>query len=264
VSFVNHFIEWAHSSLLENDEACDYLLSRGSSSDQWARHKIGYISDAFSVDPSLDPMHSGKCFEEDSFYSCDSCRYIKWSSKYAKDEETGLKSRVQGQRIIGSVVFPLTTYSGQLAGFQIRSIKEKVYDTFTVGRRTEPFFFGTAYTVHKMWEKGYVSLVEGPFDHQVFERLVDDSVLAILTSNVSTGQLLFLKRFVDKINLCLDLDDVGVESRNKFIERHGQEFSVLNVKFPKVKPKDKDIGDLWKSVGDRKFSESFQKLNMWR
>ncbi len=262
MDFVNRFIEYCSSSLFSSEEAQSYLLSRGSSEIQWKRHSIGYVSSPFEVDPKEDEFHSNDCFGDDFSKICDSCRYIRWSSSYEEDEDSSQKKRTIGGKIVGSITFPLTTYSGKIIGFQVRSIKEKNYDTFTLKRRPEPYFFGTSYSIHKMWDKKYVTLVEGPFDHQIFERLVDDNVLAILTNVVSQSQLVCLKRFVNKVNLCLDLDSAGLNGRKRFVDDVGSVFSINNVKFPKVKEKDKDIGDFWKSVGDVRFSKHFSKQGL--
>src|SRR5574343_124294 len=208
MSFVEQLIDWSYYSLLVNDEARDYFSGRGVSEEQWERHRLGFIPEQFIVNPDDDKDHCENCFNKDkTFEWCDSCRYINWSSKFSKTSD-GINRDI-GVRIIGSVVLPLTTYSGKIIGFQIRNLHEKVYDTFLIKERPEPFFFGIGPNVDLIWRTKEISLVEGPFDQLIFERLVKPNVVALTTNSVSRLQLRFLTRFVNRINLCLELDSAG-------------------------------------------------------
>jgi DNA primase len=259
--FLERLIDWAHLELLESEEAQSYLRSRGSSQEQWVRHRIGYISGEFDVDPEKDPKHSDACFDrEKKHLRCDSCRYRLWSSEWSEKKDDDDKEILFGKRIVGHIVLPLTTYSNSLVGFQIRSLREKVYEDFLLSHRPEAFAFGLGFAVHHVWKNGYVFLVEGPFDHQVFERLVDPAVIALTTNSVNASQMTFLKRFVNKIYWCGDLDKAGRDGLNKLIQHHGSEFNIIDVSYPRVKLKDKDIGDFWKSVGDVKFADHFRRI----
>jgi DNA primase len=256
--FLDRFIDWAHESLLENDEAQSFLRSRGSSIDQWKRHKIGYVVGDFDVDYMIYPGHSEICKDRDKKYLwCDACRYRRWSSVWEGEEGTP-KEQIVGRRITEHIVLPLTTYSGTFVGFQMRSLKEKAYDTFLLSRRPEAFFFGTRTAISEIWHRKEVSLVEGPLDQLLYERLVDPAVLALTTSAVNEHQLLFLRRFVNIVNFCLDRDKAGRDGTKSFIETYGSDFYTKIVKYPPLINKEKDIGDVWKRLGDAKLKNHFK------
>jgi DNA primase len=258
--FIDQFIDWAHAGLLENEEAQSYLSGRGSSRDQWSRHRLGFISGDFDVDPGSYPGHSFACLDfERKHLWCDACRYRHWSSTWEALEGDDRKTQIVGRRIRNCIVLPLTSYSGSIVGFQTRSLSEKSYDTFVVSRRPEGYFFGCQLNFREIWSKEEVLLVEGAMDQLLLERLVASNVLAITTSGLSKLQLKYVLRFAKRVLLCLDLDEAGRKGTNAFIKQHGSYLDVVNVRYPRVGPKDKDPGDYWKKVGDEAFSRTFAK-----
>lgn len=256
---VNRFIEWAHACLLDSEEAQEYLLSRGVSPDQWERHNIGFTNGVFHPDPKDDIKHNSNCGDKDYKGEwCDTCRYIRWSTKWKKEnEDDSKKVPVIGGNIINSIVLPLTTYSGLNIGFQVRSIHEKSYATYCLSRRPEGYFFGVSSSIHSIWSKKSVILTEGPFDHLLIDRLVSNNVLAITTSSPGKTQVNFIRRFADVIYCCLDNDKAGREGFEA-ISEYLKEKHIIKLNFPKLKDNDKDVGDFWKRVGDNKFREHFK------
>lgn len=260
MGLIDKFLDWSHQCLLDNDEAQSYLLGRGISKEQWIRHRIGFTGGDYDADPQQDPNHSDICLNKDTRHlRCDACHYRSWSSTW-EGEEGKFKEQHVGKRISNGIVFPLTTYSGIYVGFQVRSIVEKSYDTFVVGRRPEVYFFGTAAAMESIWATREVTLVEGPPDHLIFERLVAPNVLALTTNAVSSMHFGFLHRFVNKVNLCMDLDSAGRDGVKRFVDQYGSEFDTRIIKYPKLTDKMKDIGDLWKQVGDVTFSRHFKNI----
>ena len=260
--YKRQLLDWANSCLDEEEDAQEYLLSRGISEEQWKRHRIGYINGVYEVDPSIDPAHNENCGDKHQKHLwCDICRYRWWSSTW-EGEEDGPKQRFIGKRLIGNIVFPLTAYTGAVIGFQVRSIIEKSYDTFAIKRRPEGYFFGTQAAINSIWSTKEVTLVEGGPDHLVWERLISPNVLALTTSAVGKAQFRFLKRFVKTVNMCLDMDGPGRQGVLSFIEYNADYFNIRNIKYPSLRKGDKDLGDLWKRWGDEKFRKYF--LNNWR
>jgi len=256
---IDAFLEWAHIGLLESDRACEYLQGRGISKFQMASHRLGYVSDDYSVDSSIDPNHGELCSDRDKKHLwCDSCHFTSWSSSWEAEEEGGKKMQFSGRRIKDSVVFPLTSYSGTHIGFQIRHLERKEYDTFVIHRRPEGFFFCNQINITSIWSTQTAVMVEGPGDHLVYERLVDNNVVALTTSGVSKFQLRFLRRFAKRIVTVLDMDDAGRKGVKSFNDQYGNEFEIVNLKYP-VLQKEKDIGDLWKRLGDDKFRSYFKR-----
>lgn len=261
MSFLDQFLDWAHSSLTSDDDASSYLMGRGISRDQFSRHRLGYVGAPFLADPALDPGHGSLCSDKESRHLwCDVCRFNRWSTLWEEVEEGAPKVKRPGMKIVGCVVFPLTSYSGGCVGFQVRSTKEKAYDSFSVRRRPEAYFFGTSQAMSRIWSTGEVWVTEGPGDDLVMERLVEPNVIGLTTSAASVDQLRFFRRFARTVNLCLDLDGPGREGVKSMRERLGPDCLVRDFKYPKLRPKDKDPGDFWKSAGDKAFADHFRRM----
>ncbi len=255
--FLEHLVDWAHAGLQSSDEGRLFLQGRGSSEEQWSRHRIGFIHGEFDPDPKDDPGHSDSCFiKEKKHLRCDTCRFRMWATDWSADDD----SRQVCGRIRNSVVLPLTSYSGALVGIQTRSIVEKDYDNFVVSRHPEGFAFGLSTAVHHIWNTRTATLVEGPFDQQVVERLVTPGVIGLTTSAVGRTLMTFLKRFATRIYWVGDLDQAGRDGLKSLREWHANDFDIVDVNYPRIQPKDKDPGDFWKRVGDKKFAEHFRKV----
>lgn len=258
--FVDRFIDWAHQCLLESDQAKEYLLGRGVSENQWTKHRLGYTGGEFDVDPSEDPSHSPVCLDKETRHlQCDVCHYRIWSSTWEGEEGT-YKTQMVGRRIADSIVLPLTSYANQTVGFQVRSLAKKDYDTFVLRRRPEGYFFGMSGALEAIWSTREAWMVEGPFDQLVMERLVSPNVLSITTNQLGLSHIRFLRRFVDTVNLCFDLDKAGRDGVRSFLDKYSSEFKIVrNVKYPKLQEGDKDTGDFWKRSGDTAFSRYFRQ-----
>lgn len=250
MDFLNSFVQWSHSHLLNSELGTKYLISRGSSESQWIKHNLGYIPDFFHPDPTLDPGHSGKCaIHEHKQQWCDTCRFIQWSTGWSEEE----KRHIVGQRILNSIVYPLTSYSGAVVGFQTRSITNKVFDNFVRSQRAEAYFFGTAGHIDKIWSRKSVALVEGPSDMLTLERFLDIGVLSLATNSTNENQTRFLSRFCDTVYLYLDLDKAGRDGSIS-IRRKLPDLDVRVVDYKMTGIKAKDINDMWKECGDVKLN----------
>jgi DNA primase len=254
--FLDRFVEWAHESLADSEEAQQYLASRGSSKAQWDRHKIGFVPEAFDIESSSSEGHSDVCQDREKKHLwCDACRYRRWSSTWEGPD--GAKEQHIGRRIVGCIVLPLTSYSGVTVGFQVRSILDRSYDTYVIKRRPEGYFFGVAANVAEIWRRREAILVEGAFDQQLIERLVSPVVVALTTSAVGAVQLRFLRRFVRRVYLCFDTDKAGREAKNSWMELRSREFDLIAVRYPILREGEKDVGDYWKRAGDGAFRRHF-------
>lgn len=264
MQLIEDFVDWAAANIEEADGAIYYLSSRGVSRDQIRKHRIGFISGDFIPDVSRDPRHNEACDDrEKKSQWCESCRFTRWSTKWEQDPDApeGRKRPIPGGRIRGSIVLPLTSYSRTTVGFQIRSLHEKVYDTFLTRRRPEGYFFGLSASLDSVWARSEAWIVEGPFDQLILERLVAPNVVAITTSSVSRDQGRFLRRFTRDVNMCLDMDTAGRQGVSDFFKYNSSKFrAVRDVRYPCRLPKEKDVGDLWKRVGDDEFRRVFQKI----
>ncbi len=266
MSFIDQFLAWAVEGLLQSEEAQAYVQGRGVSRGQWERHRIGYVAGDYVADSSLDPGHSDVCsnWEKRSLH-CDSCHFNRWATLWEEPNDDSPRIKHPGRRIAGGIVLPLTSYAGQAVGFQIRSMSGKSYDTFILNRHPEGFFFGIGPNLEVIWSSSEIWLVEGPFDALILERLLVPNVVALATGAVSPIQARFLRRFVRRVHLCLDLDPTGRKGVHSFFSQYGNHFDVRDHRYPKVKDKDKDLGDLWKTVGDERFIKLMeQTVREWQ
>lgn len=258
------FVEWAYEGLLQTEEAQAYVSGRGVSRDQWKRHKLGYVAGQFNPCADLDPDHSQICSDKKAVEKwCDTCRFIRWSSVWEASEEGGPFTQHVGKRLLGCIVLPLTSYSGNFVGFQIRAIREKRFDSFTLSRKPEGCFFGIGPNINAIWSSKTAFVVEGPFDQLVFERLVSPCVVALTTNAPNTHQSRFFRRFTKKVGLFLDKDKAGRDGADSFEEKMEGGPSVWNFGVD-VKAKDgtrcKDMNEAWKALGDKRFREHFTKI----
>lgn len=245
------FTEWAHFNLLENDAARNYLFSRGVSEEQIIRHRFGYISNPYNVDFKDDVNHNDLCKSDKKVKWCDSCRFIYWS----KDRDYNICGR-----LVNNIVFPLNSYSGATVGIQTCSLTEKAYDTFAIKYRPEGYLFGASANLDKIWSNHEIWITEGIFDQLVTERLVASNTVALTTSSITSLQVRFLRRFVSDVVLVLDNDKAGIDGSNQFIKYNDKYFNITKVKLPNVK----DPNDFWKTVGDQKFKQFFEKEVLWK
>lgn len=263
MTIVDSFIEWAHCGLEQSEEAKNYLLSRGVSSEQQKRHRLGYVIGDFHPNPFTDPNHSNICLDRSSVQKwCDSCRFARWSSLW-EDQEDGPKAQRIGKRISGCVVLPLTSYSGAAVGFQVRSIVGKQFDSFSLSRRPEGYFFGVGPNMDAIWSRKKVFVVEGPFDHLVFERLVSSNVVGLTTNTSNTHQTRFFRRFVDEVVTLLDMDKAGRDGVESMRAKLSGGPVLTNIKYA-VRSNDgcwcKDTNEAWKALGDKRFAQHFTDL----
>jgi len=263
MTVVDSFVEWAHAGLSQSEEAKNYLLGRGVSSEQWDKHKIGYVLGNYHPDPFSDSGHSAICSDRTVIHKwCDTCRFIRWSSLW-EEEEDGPRVQHVGKRVIGCVVMPLTSYAGATVGFQLRSIKEKQFDSFSLSRRPEGYFFGVAPNMDIIWSKRKVFTVEGPFDQLAFERLVARNVIGLTTNTPNAIQTRFFHRFVDWVGLVLDTDKGGRDGAKSFSEKMEGGPVVQDFKIEVKKPaggKCKDANEAWSVLGDRRFAQHFSQM----
>lgn len=88
-----------------------------------------------------------------------------------------------------------------------------------------------------------IVLVEGPKDCEAFKIFYRNRFhcLSLMTANLTTSQLLVLRALTDKVILCLDNDETGHKSREKFKKKYAKYFDILEIEFPSSI---KDFGDL--------------------
>jgi len=215
MNWMDHLVRFSVSQLGNRER--EALLSRGVSDDQVADFQIGYLNKYL---PGGMPKH-----------------FLEWAN--------------WGEKLDDMFVFPLTTTLGEVRGLQFRHVERarSGYTDFLLDRR-EPCMFGLAQAASAMWETGSVYLVEGVFDLLPIQRALP-FVTATMTSYTNQQTARLLRRFVKRVWLGYDMDEPGEKGCKVFQKRHGRDFEVYIVKYPKVNGKQmKDPGELWEAWGD--------------
>jgi len=215
MSWVQNLAVFAASLLTDRER--EALLSRGVSNEQIDEFQIGYLNKDL---PTGMPGH-----------------FLEWSEG--------------GQKLNDVFVFPLTTTLGEIRGFQFRHVTRgrKEYMDFFLDRH-EPCLFGLHQAIEAIWAAKAVYLVEGVFDLMPIQRAVP-YVLATLTAYTNNQTARLLRRLVRRVWLGYDMDAGGEKGHKVFQKKHGDEFEVYIVEYPKVNGKQmNDPGDLWEAWGD--------------
>lgn len=224
MSFLNDFVDWAASQLADDPAGSDYVRSRGIPLDLAERVRVGFSNAEFEVSPSDDPNHSDEC-RKDRQKRCDACRFDSWSHVWEPGEPAKYN-------LFNSVVFPLTTYSNQIVGIQVRNILEKSFDTFTIRRRPEPFLFGIGPNMDRIFSDKAVFVTEAPFDSLSLAACGFPNAIAVCTSGISGEQARTIRRFVRRVYTCFDNDAAGRKGAREYQERFGEELDIVNVIVP--------------------------------
>jgi DNA primase len=156
-----------------------------------------------------------------------------------------------GQKLDDVYVFPLTTTTGEIRGVQFRHVarERSGYSDFLLDQR-EPCLFGLHQAAEAIWDSRSVYLVEGAFDLLPVQRAAP-FVVATMTAYVNSPVARVLRRLVRRVWLGYDMDEPGRKGCEIFQKKHGRDFEVYVVEYPKVNGKQmKDPGKLWEVWGD--------------
>jgi len=116
-----------------------------------------------------------------------------------------------------SIVFPVYDEL-QPIGFELRRLDiKRHYKWFSTKPDRYKFFGMTKSALESIYETEEVYLTEGTFDCITFS-LWRPNVLALMTNKVSDEQHIFLRRYVKKAYLCLDMDKWGLIQANKIYQ----------------------------------------------
>ncbi|OGK23859.1 DNA primase [Candidatus Roizmanbacteria bacterium RIFCSPLOWO2_01_FULL_37_12] len=187
-------------------------------------------------------------------HSWDSLLKFLKKKKYGESEilDSGLMVRSERgglyDRFRGRLIFPLKDARGNVIGFSGRVLdedaKEAKYintpETFLYHKRETLFGINLAKEAAK--KENNIILVEGEFDVISPYQHGIQNIAAIKGSALTREQLMFLKRFTDKITLALDSDLAGEEAMKKGIEEAEiLEFNVSIASFDFAKDPDEAV-----------------------
>lgn len=225
MNWLETITQYAHENL-RGERELEALWSRGVSDNQIREFRIGYL------DKHLPVLQDAKGF-------------LSW---YEFNKAL----------LLDAFVFPLTNALGQVKGLQFRRVERgaKGYLDY-IPVKDEPSFFGLSQAMPHVWKTRIICLVEGAFDLLPVQRVFPNTV-PTMTSSVSTAFFRFLRRNVQEVWFCYDMDRAGWAGVREFIDNYGSHFKrVLHPQLPRlvtVRGKvTKDPGELWESLGDEQF-----------
>ena len=167
------------------DEARSYLHRRGVSPDDIVQHQIGWLP---------EPEVVGG-----------------WSREFY---------RWQARALPNAIIFPIYSVLGTVIGLQTRRLDEKRYEKFLAGPSDLfPPVFGLPQALPDIWRTEQVVLVEGVFDYFAVRRYTPN-VLATLTASIPTSVRRFLRRYVQRTLVLLDMDEAGRAGVDLLIREH--------------------------------------------
>lgn len=225
MKWLETLVQYAHANL-QGDRELEALWERGASDEQIRDFRIGYL------DKQLPLLQNAQ-----EFYS--------W---YGFNKS----------KLLDVFVFPLTNALGQVKGLQFRRVERRAkgyLDYLPV--KDEPAFFGLSQAMPHVWKTRTICLVEGAFDHFPVQRVFPNTV-PTMTSSVSTAFYRFLRRNVQEVWFCYDMDSAGRKGVWEFLENYRLEFKrILHPQLPRLVAVNgrltKDPGELWECLGDDQF-----------
>lgn len=228
MSWFEAFTQYAEQRL--DTRVRSELYARGVSDEQIQLFRIGYLDQVPSFDGGED--------------------FAQWA---------------KGKTLSGVFVLPLTTPLGEIRGFQFRSVERgrKTYLDY-MPYKEEPVLFGLGQAMPHVWKAASIWVVEGAFDLLPLQRHVPN-VVATLTARMPDSLLRVLRRLVSTIWLGYDSDATGQAAIKQFARKHGQEFRVVPVYYPRVLVTGsnryvKDPGELWELWGDDQVGDFVKSL----
>jgi DNA primase len=237
-------LEFYRSQLKENENAKKYMTERKISTDLIEKFEIGYAPDSF-----------------DATYSC----LLKAGHSRSEIVKAGLgiQKELQEERIYdrfrNRIIFPIRDHNGHLIGFGGRTIGND--DAKYINSPDGPLYnksialFGIYLAKEAIRKSKNVVLVEGYFDVTAFHRIGIENVVAVSGTALTEQHVNILKRYTDKVTLCLDNDTAGKQAAERaYLLCKSRELNVKTLVLPAGKDPDECVTlapeDLKKSLED--------------
>lgn len=127
-------------------------------------------------------------------------------------------------RFRGRLMFPLRDHLGKVVGFSGRLLKESKKEGKYINTNETPLYhkskmlFGYHELLNEIRKKKEVLIVEGEFDVISSAQVGINNIVAIKGSAFTVEQAKILKRVVNRVILCLDNDEAGLEATTRAIK----------------------------------------------
>jgi DNA primase len=164
----------------------------------------------------------------------------------------------RGEKLGGSLIFPLYSLRSKVIGFSARSLEKKDYTYYLIEPdfHWNPVLFGFHRALPKIWAGGDLWIVEGVFDLFAMEHIIpsQDAIVAAGRAMLTDRHYAFLRRFRPYVSLVFDMDEAGKRGANKVMA----ELDRLNISGRNFAyTGGKDPGDIWDQQGERGLKDSF-------
>jgi DNA primase len=252
-SIMHDAAKYYEIGLRTHKPAVDYLLDRGVTKETMVSFHIGYASLGWS-----------------GLYE-----YLKKKQYHDQDIlATGLciesKNQSQGNRMYDRfrerIMFPINDYQGRVIAFTGRVLPGTQESLRPVGKyinspetdlyHKSKVLFGYDRAKSAIHTHGFVIMVEGQMDCIMSHQSGIDHVVAISGTAATDDHMNQIKRFTEKIVLCLDADNAGMTAALKtamVAYRHDMQVAILDLGGMKD-PADviKDSPETWKKLVERR------------
>lgn len=177
----------------------------------------------------------------------------------------GVETRAGGLQHVGEhqikaesdlLVFQARSMSGQLIGYQTRTIAQKRYLWLQAKQAHHlPILYAQPDDYELLYQTGDVTLTEGLFDRIALKvQFPRRAVMARLSKGAANQLAVFLKRYATRLWLAFDMDEPGQTASEVTTQRLREHMEVLRLDFPA-----KDPSSLLERVGPIKLKELFQR-----
>ncbi|GAB4219366.1 MAG: DNA primase [Candidatus Microgenomates bacterium] len=208
------------SYLLKNqkygEKAMNYLKSRQIKESTIKVFQLGYAPNSWD---SLRNFLKKKKFTDVEMFE---------NGLLVKGEKGGYYDRFRGR-----LIFPIKDSRGYVIGFSGRILDGDNSQAKYINSPETPIYhkretlFGINLAKEMIKKENNVYIVEGEFDMISPYQYGFSNFVAIKGTALTNEQLLFLKRYTDRITLMLDMDEAGIESTRRGIEETGRlEFDI--------------------------------------
>lgn len=135
-------------------------------------------------------------------------------------------------KLRNAIVFPLYNMVGKPVALEFRTIKKKFHFKFIPDQTKdiETFFFGLPQALEAIWETKTIYIAEGPSDALTMHKALPN-VVASSTAGLTTKQLSFIKRYVDKVIFVYDNDKTGKLKQEKLSDLLWEKYSISSTGF---------------------------------
>jgi len=220
-------------TLVKDEKTLAYLTSRGIPDDQIKEFGIGVAPDSFS----------------------DTYQYLLkegFSRQEIVDASLGIQKDLEEGKIYdrfrNRLMFPIFDGNGKIVGFGGRTLGDD--DAKYINSGETPLYnksvtlYGLSHAKEHIREQKSVVLVEGYFDVLACHRIGIKNTIAVSGTALTEQHVKILKRYSDKVILCLDQDNAGKQAAERsYILCSEEEMAVHTVRLEQKDPDEAAMAD---------------------